>query len=147
MDAGVKLLWRAYSKSLMLLQFSGLRPYFYFRFHLYGHQHGRLCIIFARTAHQSVLDGTNGFSSSEPCAYCLIVQICQKCQSASHGHICDSTAFLFLHLLGGYVCFQACVTKYSPALVSTKICQPVTPAENLDVCAQPMGTCAVIWSS
>ena len=32
------------------------------------------CLIFARTAQQSVLDGTNGLSSSKPCAYCRIVQ-------------------------------------------------------------------------
>jgi len=30
---------------------------------------GRFCLIFARTAQQSVLDGTNGLSSSKPCAY------------------------------------------------------------------------------
>ena len=33
---------------------------------------GRFCIIFARTAQQSVLNGTNGLSSSKPCAYCRI---------------------------------------------------------------------------
>ena len=27
-------------------------------------------VIFGRTAQQSVLDGTNGLSSSKPCAYC-----------------------------------------------------------------------------
>ena len=50
--------------------FGGLPPYFYFRFRLYGHRDGRFCLIFARTAQQSVLDGTNGLSSSKPCAYC-----------------------------------------------------------------------------
>jgi len=29
---------------------------------------------FAHTAQQSVLDGTNGLSSSKPCAYCQIVR-------------------------------------------------------------------------
>ena len=49
-------------------------PYFYFRFCRYGHQDGRFCLIFARIAQQSVLDGTNGFCSSKPCAYCRIVR-------------------------------------------------------------------------
>ena len=31
------------------------------------------CVIFARTAQQLVLDGTNGLPSSKPCAYCRIV--------------------------------------------------------------------------
>jgi len=57
------------SKSL----FWGSPPYFYFRFRLYGHQDGRFCLIFAHTAQQSVLDGTNGLSSSKPCAYCRIM--------------------------------------------------------------------------
>ena len=34
-------------------------PYFYFRFRRYGHHDGRFCLIFARTAQQSILDGTN----------------------------------------------------------------------------------------
>jgi len=42
--------------------FFGSPPYFSFRFCLYGHQDGRLCLIFARTAQRSVLDGTNGLS-------------------------------------------------------------------------------------
>jgi len=41
---------------------------------LYGHQDGRFCLIFACIAQQSVLDGTNGLSSSKPCAYCRIVR-------------------------------------------------------------------------
>jgi len=41
---------------------------------------------FACTAQQSVLDGTNGLSSSEPCAYCRIVQICQKCHKHTNIH-------------------------------------------------------------
>jgi len=32
-----------------------------------------ISLIFARTAQQSVLDGTNGLSSSKPCAYCWTV--------------------------------------------------------------------------
>ena len=54
--------------------FFGLPPYFYFRFRRYSHQDGRFCLTFARTAKQSVLDGTNGLSSSKPCAYCRIVR-------------------------------------------------------------------------
>ena len=50
--------------------FFGSAPYFYFRFHRYGHRDGRFCLIFARTARQLVLDGTNWLSSSKPCAYC-----------------------------------------------------------------------------
>ena len=50
------------------------------------------CLIFARTASQSALDGKNGLSSSEPCAYC---RICQKCEGALRGHLCDSSALLF----------------------------------------------------
>jgi len=53
--------------------FSGSPPYFYFRFRLYGHQDGRFCLIFARTAHRSVLDGTNRLSSSKLCVHCRIV--------------------------------------------------------------------------
>ena len=65
-----KLLWRAYSKSPTLFRFFGSPPYFYFRIRLYSHQDGRFCLIFAHTAQQSVLDGTNGLrlTSSEPCA-------------------------------------------------------------------------------
>ena len=54
--------------------FLGSPPYFYFRFRRYDHQDGRFCLIFARTAQQSVLDGRNGLSSSNPCAYCRILQ-------------------------------------------------------------------------
>ena len=68
-----KLLWRAYRKSPMLFRVFGSPPYFYFRFRLYGHRDGRFCLIFARTAQQSVLNGTNGLSSFKPCAYCRIV--------------------------------------------------------------------------
>jgi len=88
-----KLLWRAYKTSpslsifwitaIFLLPVLPLRP-----------PRRPFCLIFACTAQPSVLDGTNGHSSSEPCAYCRIVQICQKCQGASRGHLCDSTAFL-----------------------------------------------------
>ena len=39
--------------------FLGSPPYFYFRFRRYGHCDGRFCLIFARTAQQSILDGTN----------------------------------------------------------------------------------------
>ena len=39
--------------------FWGSPPYFYFRFRHYGHQDGRFCLIFARIAQQSVLDGRN----------------------------------------------------------------------------------------
>ena len=49
-------------------------PYFYFRFRRYGPLDGRFCLIFALTAQQSVLDGTNGLSNSNPCAYCRIVR-------------------------------------------------------------------------
>ena len=68
-----KLLWRAYRKSPMLFRFFESSPYLYLRFRLYGHQNGRFCLIFARTAQQPVLDGTNGLSSFKPCAYCRIV--------------------------------------------------------------------------
>jgi len=47
-----KLLWTAYRKSPTLFRFFGSPPYFYFRFHVYGHQDGRYCLIFARTAQQ-----------------------------------------------------------------------------------------------
>ena len=57
------------SKSL----FFGLPPYFYFRFRRYIHREGRFCLIFARTAQQSVLDGTNWFFSNKPCASCRLV--------------------------------------------------------------------------
>ena len=53
-----KLLWRAYRKTSTLFRFFGSPPYFYFWLRLYGHRHGRFCLIFARTAQQSVLDGT-----------------------------------------------------------------------------------------
>jgi len=54
--------------------FFGSPPYFYFWFRLYGHRDGRFCLIFARTAQRSVLDGRNGLSSSKPCAHCWIVR-------------------------------------------------------------------------
>ena len=53
--------------------FFGSPPYFYFRFRRYGHRDGRFCLIFARTAQRSILDGTNWLFSSKPCAYCRIV--------------------------------------------------------------------------
>ena len=55
-----KLLRLAYRKPSTLFRFIGSPPYFYFRFRLYGHRDGRFCLIFARTAQQSVLDGKNG---------------------------------------------------------------------------------------
>ena len=54
--------------------FFGSPPYFYFRFHRYGHWDGRFCLIFARTAKQLVLHGRNWLSGSKPCAYCRIVR-------------------------------------------------------------------------
>jgi len=54
--------------------FFGSSPYFYFRFGHYGHGDGRLFLIFARTAQWSVLDGTDGLSSSKPCAHFRTVQ-------------------------------------------------------------------------
>ena len=39
--------------------FFGSLPYFYFRFCRYSYRDGRFCLIFARTAKQSVLDGRN----------------------------------------------------------------------------------------
>jgi len=86
-----KLLWRAYRKSSMLFRFFGSPPYFYFRFRLYGHRDGRFCLIFAPTAQQAVLDGTNGLSSGKPCAYCRIVR---SEEAASRGSLCDSAVFL-----------------------------------------------------
>ena len=68
-----KLLWRAYRKLPVLFRFFGLLPYSYSWFCLYGHWDGRFCLIFARTAQQSVLEGTNGLSSFKPCVYCRIV--------------------------------------------------------------------------
>jgi len=56
------------------VDFSQLPPYFYFQFRLYSHWYGRFCLIFAQTAQWLVLDGTNGLSSSKPCAYCRIVR-------------------------------------------------------------------------
>ena len=73
----------------------GSRPYFYFRFRLYGHRDGRFCLIFARTAAQrSVLDDTDGLSSSKACVYCRIVR-----SRASLGNLCDRAAFLLLYEL------------------------------------------------
>jgi len=84
-----KLLWRAYIDflyrksifwvaAIFLLPVSPLQP-----------PRRPFCLIFARTAQQSVLDGTNGLSSSKPCVYCRIVS-----SRASCGNLCDSTAFL-----------------------------------------------------
>jgi len=53
--------------------FFGSPPYFYFRFRRYGHRDGRFCLIFASTAKQSVLEGTNWLYSSKPCAYYRVV--------------------------------------------------------------------------
>jgi len=64
---------RAYRKLPTLFRFWRSPPYFYFRFRLYGHWDGRFCLIFARTAQQSVVKGTNGLSSFKPCAFCWIV--------------------------------------------------------------------------
>jgi len=92
-----KLQWTAYKKLSTLFQFFGSLPYFYFRFRLYfrfglyGHRDSLFCLIFARTAQQSVLDGTNGLSSRKPCVYCWIVR-----SRVSRGNLCDSTAFLLL---------------------------------------------------
>ena len=61
--------------------FLGSPPYFYFRFRRYGHRDGRFCLIFARTAKQSVLGGRNWLSSSKPCAYCRIVWLELKLDS------------------------------------------------------------------
>ena len=55
-------------------RFFGSPPYFYFRFCRNGPLDGRFCLIFDRTAQQSVLDSTNGLSSSKPCVYCRIVR-------------------------------------------------------------------------
>jgi len=60
-------------KPLSKSSFFGSPPYFYFRFRRYGHCDGRFCLIFARTAQRSILDGTNWLSSSKPCAYCWTV--------------------------------------------------------------------------
>jgi len=79
-----------YRTSSTLYRFFGSPPYFYFRFRLYGHRDGRFCLIFARTAQQSVIAGTNGLSSIKPCTYCRIVR-----SRASRGNLCDSAAFLF----------------------------------------------------
>jgi len=91
-----KLLWRAYRKSSTLFRFFGSQPYFYFRFGLYCYRDGRFCLIFARIAQQSVLDGTNGFSNSKPCAYCRIVR-----SRASRGNLCDSITFLLIDVIVG----------------------------------------------
>ena len=47
-------------------------PYFYFRFRRYSYRDGRFCLIFARTAKRSVLDGRNGLSSSKPLLNCVV---------------------------------------------------------------------------
>jgi len=52
---------------------------------------GHFCLIFARAAQQSLLDGTNGLSSFKPCVYCRIVL-----SRASRGNLCDSTDFLLI---------------------------------------------------
>jgi len=69
----VKIEEKLLRKSPTLFRFFGSPSYFYFRFRLYDHQDGRFCLIFASTAQQSVLDGTNWLSSFKPCAYCRIV--------------------------------------------------------------------------
>ena len=56
------------------VEFFGSSTYFYFWCRLYGHRDGCFCVIFARIAQQSVPDGTNGLSSSKPCAFCRIVR-------------------------------------------------------------------------
>jgi len=89
-----KLLWRAYRKSPTLFRFFGSPPYFYFQFRLYGHRDGRFCLIFARTAQESVLIVTNGLSSSKTCAYCRIVW-----SGASRSNLCNCTAFLLTYVV------------------------------------------------
>ena len=64
----------------MLFQFFGSSIFLYFRFRLYGYRDGRFCLNFARTAQQSVLDGTNRLSSSKPCV--RIVVWGQECEAA-----------------------------------------------------------------
>jgi len=68
-----KLLWGPIGSYQRSFDFFGSLPYFYFRFRFCGHLDGRFCLIFARTAQQLVLDGTNGLSSFRLCAYCRIV--------------------------------------------------------------------------
>ena len=54
--------------------FFGSPPYFYFRFRCYSHPDGRFCLILAHTAQQSILDGRNWLSSSNPCTYGRILR-------------------------------------------------------------------------
>jgi len=54
--------------------FFGSPRYFYFRFRRYGHRYGLFALFFAHTAQQSVIDGPNGLSSSNPCAYGRILR-------------------------------------------------------------------------
>jgi len=84
-----KLLWRAYRKSPTLFRFFWVVAIFLLPVLPLRPLKGLFCLIFARTAQQSVLDGTNGLSS-------LIQTMCILSDCASHGHLCDSTAFLFL---------------------------------------------------
>jgi len=61
--------------------------YFYFRYRLYGQQDGRFCLIFPRTAQQSVAYRWYKLtSSSKPCVYCRIVQL-----RASRGNLTSPT--------------------------------------------------------
>ena len=91
--------------------FFGSLPYFYFRFRLYG----RFCLIFARTAQQLVLDGTNGLSSSKPCAYSRIVR-----SGTSRGNLCDSTTFLFIQVYAYVVTWDSLKTASFILQVLTK---------------------------
>ena len=59
-NQGQRFFWVA---AIFLLQVSPLRP-----------PRRPFCLIFARTAQWSVLDGTNGLSSSKPCEYCRIMR-------------------------------------------------------------------------
>ena len=59
--------------------FLGSPPYFYFRFRRCGHRDGCFCLIFARTAQQSILDGTNWLSSSKPARKSICVRIVGFC--------------------------------------------------------------------
>jgi len=80
------------------------------------------CLIFVRTAQWSVLDGTNGLSSSEPCAYCRIVQ-----SSACVSSVCLSS-----------VTFCIVAKQY----VSAKNCLK----ERIGNQSQKVAYCQIVWS-
>ena len=79
--------------------FFGSPPYFYFRFCRYRHRDGCFCLIFARSAQQSVIDGPNGLSSSKPCAYCQIVWSELKPDSGLFVFITQPVAYVPVMLL------------------------------------------------